>query len=64
MVIVISTYHFSFQDQPREHKPRARGFLTFLSRFSLVLLFLSALGLLTSIAYLGTLPHIASSVRP
>lgn len=64
MIIVISTYHFSFLDHPRVHKPRARGFLTFLSQFSLVLLFVSASGILTFVAYLGTLPHIAPRVQP
>lgn len=45
MVMVISTYHFSFHDHPRVHTARVRCFLTFLARFGLVLFFISALGL-------------------
>jgi hypothetical protein len=55
MVMGISTYRFWFQDCPREHTPRVRNFLTFVTRFGLVLLFLSPFGFLTSLAYLGML---------
>jgi hypothetical protein len=64
MVIVIPTYRFWFQDYPREHTPMVRSFLTFVTRFGLVSLFLSPFGFLTSLAYLGMLFYITASVQP
>lgn len=63
MVIIIPTYRFWFHDYPREHTPRLASFLTFLASFGLVLSFLTSSGLLTFVAYLGTLPYIALSVQ-